>query len=143
MKTTIKKIAGLILFLFLGLNSVNAQFFKTIKEIITEYGYDYQNGKLSSGEVYLIYEDELTTEISGTFTRKMLFFFDKETDMCVGTILFEPLSEKPKNVAFYKNSRAIEIGYQRWKDLKLNIIYKVEEENGLCVITSLYDLDDL
>lgn len=112
-------------------------------EIIKEKGYDYESGTTDDGTKYISYEEDVTTEQSGTYTQLKVIYFittDDGTETCVGYRILEPSSETNTNVALLKKS-FVEIDYMKWKDYEKEIIYTIEVKEGVCILTASFDFE--
>lgn len=133
----------LLIVLMIGIiwNPVQAQLLETKSDIIEEYGQDYETGTSDAGREYIIYELEITTEISGTYTLAKVFFFTEMEDgekICTLWKQLEPSSETNYNITLLKD-KYVQIDDLKWKDFEYGVIYEIEvdRENSI-VITSIY-----
>lgn len=130
-----------VLFVLLtGLN-VQAQIFQTKADVIEELGTNYESGVTDDGTDYLVYEQEFTTDASGTYTRYKAFYFvelEDGTEVCNMWKISEPSSETNPTVAYFKD-KFVEVGYMQWKDYETEIVYDVEVDDGVCLVTAWYD----
>lgn len=143
LKTILKiTVSGILLSVF-SISS-NAQILQSRSEIIKERGYDYESGVTDSGTKYIYYDEETSTEQSGSYIRRKVFYFaslDDGTEYCQYWKILEPASETNPNVAYFKK-RMVEVGKMKWKDYETNVLYTIEVAEGFCVITAWYDTDN-
>jgi hypothetical protein len=134
MITKNKKITGLILFLFLGLNLAEAQIYKTRSDIINMHGYDYTSEITDSGVKYMLY----TTK---DITKSRTFFFKNHngTEIVFRTGTIGLASDLDIYIDIFQ-SKYVKIGYMKWKDYEANMIYEIELKGGFCVITISHDI---
>lgn len=137
-----KKLIFAVLVLF-SMTSI-AQLAVTKTEIIQKLGYDYESGVTDDGTPYIMYAREMETTTSGAYTQfKAIYFFttDDGVTLCFMWKIFEPASETNNNVAYY-NSRFVKIGNKKWKDYETDIVYSLEVQDGVCVITAWLEIND-
>ena len=145
MNKPIVQIIGLGIFLIFANLEVNGQILQTRSDIIIQYGPDYESvPKGDDGIDYIYYDKEFTSEQSGTFNRRTMFYFfnlSDEIDACIIWEIIEPSSETNRNVAHLIKKNLIDVGYMKWKDFGKNILYEIEVdfEEGLCITKSYYD----
>ncbi len=141
MKTKIKKTAGLIIIIFLGLNSVNAQLNISRADIINEKGHNYTSGTTEKGVRFITYENERQTKASGKYTQMEIYFFGilyGGTEIANKMVIIEPATETNTYVNFFRSIH-VEIGYRQWKDSELeNLTYKIEMKGEYCLIIIEY-----
>lgn len=131
------------LFLSIITLSSSAQIGQSRPDIIAEYGQDYEIGETEDGVKYIRYQKNYTTEQSGTYTQvKAIYFFEADdgTNICHRWLIIEPSSETNSWVKFLKKEM-VETGYLEWKDYENNILYKIEIEDGFCVLKAEFDFD--
>jgi hypothetical protein len=112
-------------------------------DIIKEEGFNYESGTADDGTKYIAYEKEFTTEQSGTYTQYKVIYFmtlDDGTEFCHYWKILEPSSETNPNVAYFKKN-LVEVDYMKWKDYESGVIYTIDVEDGLCIITAWYDIE--
>ena len=147
MKKTISRILILGVILIISNQQSFGQILQTRSDIIKEYGYDYESGTAVDGTntKYIVYKKEITTEQSGSYTQRKVIYFstlDDGTEICNFWKILEPSSETNSNVAYFKKNM-VEVDYMKWKDYETGILYKIEVEVGLCIITAWYDFEEL
>jgi hypothetical protein len=116
---------------------------QTRSDIIKETGYDYESGTTDDGTKYIVYQKELTTEQSGTYTRHKVIYFttlDDGTEICNFWKVLEPSSETNPIVAYFKKNM-VEVDYMKWKDYESGVLYEIEVEDGICIINAWYDFE--
>lgn len=141
MNTKIWKALMLGIILMTSLQQSFAQIGQSRSDIIKEKGYSYKSGTADDGTKYITYEEEFSTEQSGTYTQYMGIYFstiDDGTEICHFWKIVEPSSETNPWVSYFKKNM-VEVEYMRWKDYESNILYKLEVEDGICIITAWYD----
>ena len=52
--------------------------------------------------------------------------------------ILEPSSETNSTVSFLKD-KYVEVDYMQWKDYETEILYDVEVEDEVCIVTAVYD----
>lgn len=137
-----KKLIFAILVLF-SMTSM-AQLAATKSEIIAKYGYNYESGIADDGSPYIYYEREMETSQSGAYTqiRAMYFFTTEEGDvLCYMWKVFEPDTETNSNVLYY-NNQYVKIGNMKWKDYRTGVVYSMDVNDGLCIITAWLETND-
>lgn len=137
------KVISTFAFLFLSFTSILAQIGQSRDDIIAEYGQHYEVGETNDGIKYISYDKEYTTEQSGTYIQaKAIYFFEADdgTHVCHKWLIIEPSSETNSWVKLL-NKDFVKIGYMEWKDYESNILYKIEVEDGLCLLKAMYDFD--
>jgi hypothetical protein len=141
MKSNIKQILGLIVFIVLTSLNAKAQLFQTRSEIIKDKGYNYTTGITDDGTKYIRYDTETRTNASGNYTMTKVMYFmnlDNGKEICYMWKILEPSSETNSNVAYYK-SKYVEVAYMQWKDYENNVIYDIVSKDGICIITAWWD----
>lgn len=132
-----RNILGLLLILFLSLQTLKAQIGQSRNDIIKEYGYNYTTGTTDDGHEYIEYKKDVNTNASGNYTEYNVYYFEKTDDgreFCYFRRRIEPSSETNIDVAYLK-SKFVEIGTMRWKDYENNIIYDIVVKDGFCTTT--------
>ena len=131
----------LLLSLFLGLHSVNAQVGYTRDEVIKKFGSNFHKTGVSElGEQYIIYQMQ-DTSATGSYTKTMGFYFKKsgsDTLYCNEQFIMEPLSELKKWVS-YLDSKFEKISKQQYRDKQNKMIYRVSIINNQCSLRIWYE----
>lgn len=143
MKTQTLKTLFLGILLLAFVQDASGQIGESRRDIIKEKGRDYEKGVTDEGNNYIGYEEEFTTERSGTYTRYKAYFFTKFDDgseVCHSWKIIEPSSETNPWVSTFKRD-LVEIGYMKWKDYESNIIYTVKVDEGFCIVSAWFDFD--
>lgn len=131
------------LFLLTSAQTSQAQIGLNKAEVIAEYGQNYENGETDDGMKYISYDKEYTTEQSGTYVQsKAIYFFEAAdgTLICHQWLIIEPSSETNAWVK-QLNKELVKIGYMEWKDYEKNILFKINVEDGLCLLKAMYDFE--
>lgn len=137
------KILTLGIFMAFSIQQSNGQIFQSRSDIIKEYGYSYESGTTKDGTKYIYYDKEFTSEQSGKYTqRKAIYFTTLEdgTEVCNFYKILEPSTETNPWVSYFKKNM-VEIEYMKWKDYETGVVYKLEVEDGVCIITAWYDFE--
>jgi hypothetical protein len=124
----------------LPLLNIQAQIYQEKEEIIKELD-SYESGVADDGSEYIYFDKELKTKASGEYTRtKVIYFVELEdgTKICNMWKILEPSSETNSSVAIFKN-KYVEVDYMQWKDYENEILYDVEVDEKVCIVTAVYD----
>ncbi|MCB7481614.1 hypothetical protein [Christiangramia sediminis] len=135
-----RKFLATIIFLSISFLNVQAQIFQEKEEIIKDLS-SYESGVADDGSEYIYFDKEIETDASGKYTRRKVVYFvelDDGTKICNMWKIFEPSSETNSSVAFFK-AKYVEVDYMQWKDYENEILYDVEVEDEICIITAIYD----
>ena len=118
-----------------------AQIYKTESNIIEELGAPDETGVTDDGKEYIVYKKELETKASGEYTRHKVMYFAKledGTEICDMWKIFEPSTETNSFVSYFKDT-FVEVDYMQWKDYETEILYDVEVEDKICIVTAVFD----
>ena len=133
----------LINFLLFLVTTLDAQIYKTRKEIIEAEGTNYTSGISNSGEKYIKYENEVTNDISGKFTQVQVIYFTTKSDgteVCSMTKLLLPASETNTIVKYIEN-KYVKVGNLKYMDYGKNILYWIKVEMDICILTTEWVLE--
>ena len=150
MKTIISTFLMLGVILIISNQQSFGQLFQTRSEIIKEHGPDYESDTSSNGTKYIVYKTELTTEESGTYTRHWVMYFTTLDDgteydgieFCHFWQIFEPATETIPNMDYFNKIMTV-VDFLKWKDDESGILYKIDVEDEISIITSWYDFEDM
>jgi hypothetical protein len=135
-----RKLAFNLFFFTISFLNVQAQIFQEKEEVIKNLD-AYESGKTDDGIEYIYFDKDFETKASGEYTRrKVIYFVELEdgTKVCNMWKILEPSSETNSTVAFFKE-KYVEVDYMQWKDYEKEILYDVEVEDEICIVTALYD----
>lgn len=130
-----------LLFFILGSKESQAQIFQNKNDILKELGTPDDRGVSDDGLNYIVYEEDFNTKASGEYTRhKVIYFVEMEDgkQICNMWKILEPSSETNSTVSFLKD-KYVEVDYMQWKDYETEILYDVEVEDEVCIVTAVYD----
>lgn len=132
----------LLLLLFTSAYYANAQIGMEKDDILKEYGYDYESGTTDDGTKYIVYKKDYETNASGKYEQhKAIYFVNLENgkEICNMWKILEPSSETNTNVSYFKKKGYVEVDYMQWKDYENSILYDINVDDGICIITAIYD----
>lgn len=137
---------ALITLFFLGLflvggTDTQAQLLKTKGDIIKEYGSIYEADVADDGTNYIVYEKQYNNNARGEYTQHKAIYFtelDNGKEICSMWKLFEPSTETNSTISYFKDN-FVEIGYMEYKDYENEILYNVNVDDVLCIVTAIFD----
>jgi len=132
----------IILCLLLNFQTLSAQLGLTFSEVIKNNGADFTSGAADGGFKYITYGKKKTTNASGSFEQRTVYYFadfasSKELK-CWLIKLISPTTEYANYVSAF-NKVYTNIGVDEWKDNETNTIISVEISNGFCTVSIVYD----
>ena len=136
-----KKIALPIIILLITLSS-KAQLLMSKTDVTEEYGDDYKTGTTDDGKDYIFYEKELETDASGKYIQQKVIYFVELAEgekFCNAWKIIEPSSEANSVVNHIMDEGLVKVDNMQWKDYETNILYHVKVDEGLCILTAIYD----
>lgn len=140
------------LIMFFALIAVSAKAYSqigtTLSDLKEEHANNYEvdyTGPNENGDksFYLLINKNIESEHSGEYLQTKVFYFleDKPDALCYMWKIFEPITETNPNV-IYLNKEMVKIEEMLWKDYVTDLYYKLEVENGLCIVTCYPDLNN-
>src|SRR5690554_2380315 len=141
MRSNILNLLTLGFLMAVSIQNSYGQILKSRSDIIKEKGYSYESGITDDGIKYIYYDQEFNSEQSGEYSQRKIIYFtslDDGTEICYLWKILEPSSETNPWVSYFKKNM-VEVDYLKWKDYETGVLYKLKVEEGLCVITAIFD----
>lgn len=142
---------NIILFILLAFFAITGmgQVGQTLSSLKAEYGSNFTDGftdplEDNSKLYYVLYNDQLESTQSGTYTRVKSMYFESNNpdEICLFWRIIEPSSEANSNIKYF-NKELVKLSDLKWKDYETNLIYTIVVEDGLCVVTCFADFENL
>jgi hypothetical protein len=141
MRKNIMQILTLGIIMAFSIQQSYGQIAQSRSDIIKENGYSYESGTADDGTKYIYYDKEFTSEQSGKYDQRKVIYFitlDDGTELCSFWKILEPSSETNPWVYYFKKNM-VEVDYMKWKDYESGVLYKLEVEDKICIVTAWYD----
>ncbi len=126
---------NVLLFFFLLLNLYAfSQPGQTRSQIISEYGYKYENGITKDGDKYITYK----LEDNQIYT----FYFITQpnvVEICDTWKIMEPSSHANSMIKMVQNFGFVQLSETLWKDYSMNTLYSISIVENVCLLTIWFD----
>ena len=128
----------LLLTMFVLSTPLQAQFGLTKSDIAGKKGWNYKTGKTTEDNVEYIYYELETKNASGEKYIYVEVFYFNDKGYCYQKKIMEPIEEINAWVKYY-NKEYVSLGNMRWKDYNSGVVYRIEKDDKIVIVTSFWE----